>query len=137
MNDVCTDIILFRDQKLKTYKGDYDTYEKVREDEMKRHQREVDAQERKVAHTQKFIDRFRCNANRAKMVQSRIKALAKLPMLEELTQDPTLHFQFSEAEPLPTPICQLNEVSFKYPKQQGADKNFGLHNVDLSVSIRP
>ena len=71
LNDVCTDIILFRDQKLKTYKGDYDTYEKVREDEMKRHQREVDAQEKKTAHTQKFIDRFRCNANRAKMVEEK------------------------------------------------------------------
>lgn len=35
LNDVCTDIILFKDQKLKTYKGDYDTYEKVREDELK------------------------------------------------------------------------------------------------------
>eukprot|EP00398_MALV-I-01_sp_L67-1_P000107 gene107-750_t len=135
LNDVCTDIMLFRDQKLKTYKGDYDVYEKVREEELKQRQREVDAQERKVAHTQKFIDRFRFNAKRAKMVQSRIKALAKLPMLEELTQDPTLHFQFDNVEPLPTPICQLNEISFKYPKQQGADKNFHLKNVDLAIDL--
>ena len=32
-------------------------------------------------------------------------------------------------------ICQLNQVSFTYPKQQGADKNFHLKNIDLAIDL--
>lgn len=40
--------------------------------------REYDAQQQLRAHTQEFIDKFRYNAKRASMVQSRIKMLEKL-----------------------------------------------------------
>ena len=33
---------------------------------------------------QAFIDKFRYNAKRASLVQSRIKALAKMPLIEEI-----------------------------------------------------
>lgn len=53
------------------------------------------------------------------MAQSRIKAINRLPMLEEIISDPTLAFQFSDPEPIPTPILQMDEACFSYTKDDG------------------
>ena len=45
---------------------------------MKAQQREYDAQVEYRKHVQEFIDKFRFNAKRASLVQSRIKQLEKL-----------------------------------------------------------
>jgi len=42
---------------------------------------------------QAFIDKFRYNAKRASMVQSRIKALERLEELEAVEQDPEYVFK--------------------------------------------
>ena len=42
---------------------------------------------------QAFIDKFRYNAKRASMVQSRIKALERLEELEAVEQDPEYVFR--------------------------------------------
>ena len=59
------------------YKGDYQTFEKTREDRMKNLRKEYEAQLRKRQHMQEFIDKFRFNAKRAALVQSRIKVRYK------------------------------------------------------------
>lgn len=80
LNDVCTDIIDFRDQvgvqtvplesivalsqKLKYYRGDYDTYERVKTEAERLQQRQFEAQQMKREHVQKFVDRFRYKASR-------------------------------------------------------------------------
>jgi ATP-binding cassette subfamily F protein 3 len=76
--------------------------------------REIESQDRQRSHMQKFIDRFRFNAKRASLVQSRIKSLQKLPMLEAIASDPTLQFEFKEPEPIPAPVLKADEVGFKY-----------------------
>ena len=81
----------------------------------KQHQK-VDAER---AHMKQFIDKFRCNANRAALVQSRIKALNRLPNLEEILDDPSLCFQFSEPEELPHPMLQIDCADFKYESDDG------------------
>ena len=37
---------------------------------------------------QKFVDRFRANAKRSTMAQSRMKAIAKIDLVDEVLQDP-------------------------------------------------
>ncbi|XP_055388463.1 uncharacterized protein LOC129617043 [Condylostylus longicornis] len=141
LNDVCTDIMDFRDQKLKYYRGDYDTYERVKTEADRLQQRQFEAQQMKREHVQKFIDRFRAKAARAALVQSRIKALEKLPNLEAVSQDPALSFKFSVPEELPTPVLQLDEAWFSYralkdraPAPDSDD--WILKNVDLSVDLQ-
>lgn len=78
LNQFTTDIVLLQDKALKLYTGDYDTFARTRANELKNLKRAVETQEAKRAHVQQFIDRFRFNAKRAGLVQSRIKALGKM-----------------------------------------------------------
>ncbi|KAL8273265.1 hypothetical protein Esti_002766 [Eimeria stiedai] len=116
LNDVCTDMIHFTNQKLNYYKGDFDIFENVRAAQQLQQQRQVQSVEMKQKHMKAFIDKFRCNAKRASLVQSRIKALSRLPMLEQVASDPSLHFKLKEPEELSPPLLQLVEVTFKYKK---------------------
>ena len=116
INEVCTDIIYFDHLKkqLDFYRGDYDSFETVRATKSKLMEKQLEAQQNEREHIQKFVDRFRFNANRAALVQSRIKALQRLPMLEEIAKDPTLVFEFKEPEQLPAPILKLDKVEYIY-----------------------
>jgi len=142
LNEVCTDIIHFAHEELSYYKGDYDNFEAVRAEKMKEAQRKQESVEAKRAHMQSFVDRFRYNAKRAALVQSRIKALSKLPMLEEITKDPSLVFSFPEPEPLPTPMLLLQNVFFRYGAREGDKPGAGkgkdkwlLRDVCISVDM--
>eukprot|EP00920_Eleutheroschizon_duboscqi_P016505 GHVT01039029.1.p1 GENE.GHVT01039029.1~~GHVT01039029.1.p1 ORF type:complete len:821 (+),score=269.49 GHVT01039029.1:137-2599(+) len=114
LNDVCTDVIHFVDQKLDYYRGNFDTFESSRADRLLQQKRQVEANAATRKHMQQFIDKFRYNAKRASLVQSRLKALAKLPMLEAVANDPALCFDFPEPEALPSPLVRFDDVSFRY-----------------------
>jgi hypothetical protein len=88
VNSVITDVIHFHNQSLTFYRGDYETFERVRLDQQKTQKKAVAAQEKQRAHVQAFIDRFRYNANRAALVQSRIKSLARMELMEDVVDDP-------------------------------------------------
>lgn len=82
LNEVCTDIIHFHRQSLAYYRGNYDAFEKIRLTHAQAQAKIRESAEAKKAHMQKFIDKFRFNANRAALVQSRIKALERVKAQE-------------------------------------------------------
>jgi ATP-binding cassette subfamily F protein 3 len=73
LNTVVTDILHLQGQKLISYKGDYDTFERTRDERLRNQQKAFEANERTRGHIQAFVDKFRYNAKRASLVQSRIK----------------------------------------------------------------
>jgi len=63
---------------------------------------------------QAFVDRFRYNANRAALVQSRLKSLEKMQMVDEVVGDANIVIRFTDPPPLTPPILQFNDASFGY-----------------------
>uniref|UniRef100_A0A915JNG5 ABC transporter domain-containing protein n=1 Tax=Romanomermis culicivorax TaxID=13658 RepID=A0A915JNG5_ROMCU len=119
LNKISTDIILLRNQRLDHYSGDYDNFEKARAEKLKNEQREYDAQKQLREHVQTFIDRFRYNANRAALVQSKIKMLEKLPVLKPIETDADVKFDFPASERINATVLQLDEITFAYdPKDK-------------------
>jgi ATP-binding cassette, subfamily F, member 3 len=116
INEVATDIIYFNHHKrlLEFFRGDFDTFETIRSVQQNLLEKQLENQGAEKAHMQKFIDRFRYSAARASLVQSRIKAMAKLPRLEEIATDPSLIFEFKEPEQLPAPIVRMDGLRFSY-----------------------
>ncbi|CAD7961403.1 unnamed protein product [Amoebophrya sp. A25] len=136
LNEVCTDITHLQFQKLSFYRGDFDTFETLYAQNRNLLEKEHEKQERDKAHMQQFIDKFRYNAKRASMVQSRIKALNRLPNLDEILEDPTLSFNFSEPESLPTPILQMDDACFAYETDDGVSgKPFFLDNITMNIDL--
>lgn len=132
LNTVCTDIIHIDEQKLTYYRGNYDQYEAQREANMMRQEKEFEAQQKHMAHVQSFIDRFRYNAKKASMVQSRLKYLNKLEKVDKvLSSDPNYFFNFSEPDQLRPPIIRVDEGEFAY----GANEANLIEQLNFSVQM--
>lgn len=135
LNTVVTDIIHLHGQKLTTYKGDYDTFERTREEQLKNQQKAFEANERTRAHMQLFIDKFRYNAKRASLVQSRIKALDRMGRVDEIINDPDYKFEFPSPDDRPgPPIISFSDASFGYPGGPLLFKNLNF-GIDLDSRI--
>ena len=116
LNEVCTDTIEFKNKKLTYYKGNYDTFVKLKTEQTKNAIREYDAYKSKRDHMMEFITKFRSNAKRATMVQSRVKTVEKMdvdaPMKVE--KEKFWRFTIPSSEPLGRPIIAINDVTFDY-----------------------
>ena len=85
-------------------------------------------QARKVAHVEKFVERFRYKATKAKQVQSRIKTLEKLDKIEVPTREAIkAKFAFPEPQRSSRVVVEINNVSAGY------DGKAIVSNVDLVV----
>ncbi|KAM3722816.1 ATP-binding cassette sub-family F member [Dirofilaria immitis] len=114
LNTVCTDIIHLHSKRLDHYKGNYAVFEKTMKEKLVQQEREYEAQQQFRQHTQEFIDKFRYNAKRASMVQSRIKMLEKLPILKPVVLEGEVKLSFPDCEVLNNLVLQLDDVSFRY-----------------------
>lgn len=133
INNVATDIVHLTNSKLYYYKGNYDDFERSRSERAKLLAKQKVSQDKKMDHMQSFIDKFRANAKRASLVQSRIKALNKLEIIEEILEDPTCIFVFPVPEKLNPPILRLDNVDLGYNSNLILSKaNF---TVDMSSRI--
>ena len=132
LNNVVDEILLFKDFKLDYYKGNYDCFEKVRSEEIRRQKKAREAQQKQVEHVKEFIDKFRYNAKRASLVQSRIKQLEKLDIIEEIIDDPTCIFIFPQlADSINPPLLRLDEAVLAY----GGGSNVILKGVNFYVDM--
>ena len=97
MDSVTTHTAVIHRQKIRKFEGGTaKAYAQiVLEDEI--HEKTRANEDRKRAHAEAFINRFRAQASKAKMVQSRIKMLEKLPKLDELSDIESLDFEFRHA----------------------------------------
>lgn len=132
LNNLATDIIHFHSEKLAYYKGNYEDFERIRGEKLLNQKRTHDTQQARIDHVQKFIDRFRYNAKRASLVQSRIKALNKMELIDEVLEDPTCVFQFPEMEKLSAPLLRIDDGSFGY----GNDMILSEININIDMDTR-
>lgn len=136
LNNVVTDIVHLDNKKLVYYKGDYDTFERTRAEKRRHAEKAAESQDMRRRHVQAFIDKFRYNAKRASLVQSRIKALERMEVLDEAHDDPRWKFEFPDPGPLGTPVLAVVDVAFGYdagnPLFRGV--NFGI-GMDSRIAI--
>lgn len=129
LDAVATDIIHMHSQRLESYRGNYENFVKTMTEKLTNQQREYEAQQMHRQHLQAFVDRWRYNAKRASLAQSRLKALEKLPDLQPVVVDPPVVLKFPECEKLSPPVLQLDEVIFYYEKGKVV-----LNKVSLSAN---
>jgi ATP-binding cassette, subfamily F, member 3 len=142
LNSVCTDIMEFKRKRLTYYRGNFDTYVKLRDDNIKNAMRQYQAYQAKREHMMEFINTFRANAKRASMVQSRIKAVEKMDAEapEPVEVDQVWRFNIPNSEPLGPPIIAVNDVYFDYrPERPDGSKKpeseFLLQEVNFGISL--
>jgi ATP-binding cassette subfamily F protein 3 len=138
IDNVATDIINFVDGKFIYYKGNYTDFVKARNDRNINMAKIKKRQDRDIAHLQSFIDRFRANAKRASLVQSKIKMINKMEIEEEVLEDPSIVFILPEVEELKPPLLRLTNVTLGYEKTKIIQKaNFYVDQQSRIAVVGP
>ncbi len=119
--------------QLKRYGGNYSKFEDMRAEQMSLQQAAFSRQQDKIAHLQKFIDRFKAKASKAKQAQSRVKALERMERIAPVLADADFTFEFSEPANLPNPMLVLENVDFGYPGEGSAPPSTIVRGVNRSV----
>jgi ATP-binding cassette subfamily F protein 3 len=120
INEVVNRVAELSHGTLTEYVGDYADFVEQREERVAQLERQAAAQGRKVAQVERFIERFRYKASKARSVQSRIKQLDRL-------------------ERVTVPVTRTRSVKFRFPEPprsgrtvislHGAVKRYGSHTV--------
>ena len=116
-------------QKLTLYKGGYSDFERQRAERLAQQQSMFERQQRRVAHLQSYIDRFRAKATKARQAQSRIKALERMEMISAAHIDTPFDFSFRDMQGVPDPLLVLDAASVAY------DERPILSHIE--IAIRP
>ncbi len=103
--------------RIDLYQGNYSSFERQRGERLMQQQSLFDKQERHRAHLQKFVDRFRAQATKAKQAQSRIKALEKLQAVAPIYASHGYRFDFAEPAALSSPLISFDRVQAGYGNQ--------------------
>jgi ATP-binding cassette subfamily F protein 3 len=111
------------------YKVVYSSYLQLRKERREQQQKHYDEQQKFIADNQGFIDRFRGTYSKTNQVQSRVKMLEKLPVIEIDEEDTSsLRLTFPPSPRSGTYPVILENVA----------KSYGEHNVfsDVSFTIK-
>jgi len=114
LDPVVDKIIHIEQQTMFEYTGNYSSFERQRGAKLAQQQALFQSQQEKVAHLQKYIDRFRAQATKAKQAQSRIKMLERMELIAPAHVDNPFSFSFRAPESLPNPLLKMERVTAGY-----------------------
>ena len=102
------------EQTLTRYGGNYSAFEEMRAERMTLAAAAFSKQQDRIEHLQKFIDRFKAKASKAKQAQSRVKALARMEKLAPVLMASDFQFEFREPQSLPNPMLSFDDLDCGY-----------------------
>jgi ATP-binding cassette subfamily F protein 3 len=104
-------IIGFGPEEMRSYNGDYDFYLKAREEERRTLEANARKQELRVKGAEKFIERFRAKASKARQAQSKIKVLKKMELIKTHRKERVTHFSFPNVPRSGSVVVSIKGVS--------------------------
>lgn len=115
LDNVCSVTVEVAQNKLNYYPGNYSFYleEKALRNEIQRNA--FENQQAQIRQTERFIERFKAKATKARQVQSRVKALDRMDMIDEVIDETArVHFKFRFGIQPGRHVMELNQVSKAY-----------------------
>jgi ATP-binding cassette, subfamily F, member 3 len=129
LDAVVGQILHLEGQRLTLYAGGYSDFERQRAERLSQQQAMFERQQRERAHLQKYVDRFRAKATKARQAQSRIKALERMELIAAAHVDTPFTFAFREPAAAPDPLLQLEDGRVGYGAKTILD--------GLTLTLRP
>jgi ATPase subunit of ABC transporter with duplicated ATPase domains len=114
MNRVATRIVEIDGGELIAYSGDYDFYEREREQRETQREAAYARQQAMLAKEQRFIERFSAHAAKAAQVQSRVKKLEKIEPVELPRRRKIVAFEFARPTRSGDEVAALSGVTKGY-----------------------
>lgn len=115
--------------KVYDYKASYSGYLEMRESALEQQMATWSNQQREIAQIERFVERFRYKNTKAKQVQSRLKMLEKMDVVElDLPSDSSIHFRFPPAPRSGKVVFEAEQMSKSYGEK------LVLQKIDLSIT---
>ena len=114
--------------RFNTFNGNYDDYLNYKEERDKLTENQFTLQQKKIKETERFIERFRYKATKARQVQSRIKQLEKMELIELPDTGDDIYIKFPEPPSSGKVNLELKNVTKSF------GNNIVLKALDFSVS---
>ena len=127
LNTLATRIFELDRSTLTIYSGNYDDYERLKEDKQTQLESQAANQNRRIAEVERFIERFRAKNTKATQVQSRIKMLDKIERVQTSESSKAIHFRFPQPVRTGKNVLELENVTKSY----GALKVYDNFSVTL------
>ena len=127
LNTLATRIFELDRSTLTIYSGNYDDYERLKEDKQTQLESQAANQNRRIAEVERFIERFRAKNTKATQVQSRIKMLDKIERVQTSQSSKVIHFRFPQPVRTGKNVLELENVTKSY----GALKVYDNFSVTL------
>jgi ATP-binding cassette, subfamily F, member 3 len=119
LDNVITKTVEVTNQQLVTYEGNYSFYLEEKELREEIQNNAYENQQAKIRQTERFIERFRSKATKARQVQSRVKALERMDMIDEVVSDAaSVNFKFTFNQPSGRHVVTLKDISKAYGSLQ-------------------
>lgn len=118
IDNVATKTVDVTQQQLITYEGNYSFYLQEKELRENIQQNAFDNQQAKIRQAERFIERFKAKASKARQVQSKVKAIDRMDKIEEVVDDSAaVNFKFKFKQPSGRHVVTLKDVSKAYGSQ--------------------
>lgn len=114
LDNVTNVTVHFEKNKLFRYNGNYSAFETLRSQRIKAQENAYFKQKEKIAHIQKYIDRFRFKATKARQAQSKIKALERMERVSDFIADSDISLKFRKTKQIPSPMLTIRNAIFGY-----------------------
>jgi len=104
--------------RLTVYKGNYSYYVREKEERRGIEKSSYDNQQAKIKQTMRLVERFRSKSTKAKQVQSRVKQMEKMEIIELEGDEQQIRFTFPPAPPSGRDVLQVENLSKSYQGRQ-------------------
>ncbi|MET0266140.1 MAG: ATP-binding cassette domain-containing protein [Duganella sp.] len=139
LDEVVNVVVHIDERKLKRYSGNYSSFERQRAAQMILAAGALEKQQRKRAHLESFVNRFKAQASKARQAQSRMKALAKMEELAPLRAAAEFSFEFREPLSAPNPLLVMEDVNAGYATENEKTGEITtktiVNNIKFSLQI--
>ena len=116
LNNTINKIVEVSGQQLVPYPGNYDNYLEEKELRNELQKNAFENQQAKIRQTERFVERFRAKATKARQVQSRVKALERMDKVEDVMEEnAAVNFKFNFSKQSGRHVAILEDVSKSYP----------------------
>ena len=129
LDAVVDHVIHIDQQRLQLYTGNFSQFERTRAERLAQLQQSFEKQQQTRAHLQKYIDRFKASATRAKQAQSRVKQLERMQAIVPAHADSAFQMRFFTPARFTSPLIQLSQARIGYQPASPI-----LERVDFTIA---
>lgn len=134
LNRMVTHIAALENRKVSMYPGNYDDYEKQYQQQLELQKQAFENQQRELEQAERFINRFRAKATKARQVQSRIKQLEKTERIELPEEDnASIDFRFPDPPRCGITVMEINGLMKTYQTDREVPVAVFTENQDIAM----